>query len=199
VLGSLAQWLGPRPQSPNSAATADASGTATHAQKFKRWKKIMAMPYGWQYTIRLGSCLAVAGVLRTLWPQHHLYWIAMTIALLTQRQPEPHAAKTTQRALGTAIGVLLAGLLLAYQPPTGLLIAGIAVLGALRPLLKARNYLAYSVLSAPLIILLMEGGGRVYLGVLADRLNATVAGAILVVVANRLFSKLAVPPPGLKR
>ena len=66
--------------------------------------------------------------------------------------------KTKQRALGAALGVLATGLLLLHTPPAWALAAGIGVLAGLRPLLRARNYLAYTAAMTPLIILLLDAG-----------------------------------------
>jgi len=167
------------------------SSTATTAQKLARWRRSLRQLGGWQYTLRLGICLGIAGVLRSLWPEHHFYWIALTVALLTQRQVEALPVRTTQRALGTALGVLIAGLFLVFQPPLWGLVACIGLLAGARPLLRSRNYLAYSAAMAPLVMLLLDGSGPLHPGLLLDRLVATLIGVALVLAANRVFCNFA--------
>ena len=187
LLGALWRKSG-RVGAPNAYATTSA---ATRAQKYSRWRRSLRNLSGWQYTLRLGLCLGVAGVLRSLWPEHHFYWIALTVALLTQRQVEALPIRTTQRALGTALGALAAGLFLVFHPPLWGLIACIGLLAAARPLLRSRNYLAYSAAMAPLVMLLLDGSAPLHLGLLRDRLVATLIGAGLVLAANRVFRKHA--------
>ena len=119
-----------------------------------------------------------------------MHWVVLTVALLSEWQIEAFPVKTTQRALGAALGVLATGLLLFDTPPAWALAAGIAVLAGLRPLLRARNYLAYTAVMTPLIILLLDAGAAPGLGVLIDRLVATLIGAGLVIATNWLFGKI---------
>ncbi|HWK45596.1 MAG TPA: FUSC family protein [Stellaceae bacterium] len=188
-LGALDRAYRHRASGDNEAAPAKTAPKATAAQKLARWKNTLTHLSGWQYTLRLAFCLAVAGVLRSFWQTHHLHWIALTVALLSQRQVEAFPIKTTQRALGTAAGVVLTGLVVAHRPPGWSLILGIGLLAGARPLLKARNYLAYSTIMTPLIILIMDAGQMsgsqpLYFGVLLDRVTATFIGAGLVIATN---------------
>ena len=145
---------------------------------------------GWQYTLRLVLGLSGAEVLRCQWPNHHLHWIALTVAILTPKTIEAVPVKITQRALGTAIGVCAASLFMAFEFPPWALVVTIGVLAGARPLLKAKNYLAYSVIMTPLIILIMDAGHPPDNHLLVERLVSTLIGAMLVVIANLLFLKL---------
>ncbi len=171
----------------NNPGAAAATSTATAAQKFTRWTRSLSHLSGWQYAFRLGLCLSAAGVFQWLWPDHHLYWIAVTVAILSQRKVEAFPIRVTQRAIGTALGVLAAGLLLAFQLPVWGLILAIGLLAGARPVLKSRNYLAYSAAITLLIILLIDVGRPLGAGVLADRLLATAIGVALVIAANRII------------
>ncbi len=178
ALGGLARALGRA-----GPAVGDAS-TATAAQKFARWRRTLTGLAGWQYPLRLGICLTIAGAVRSLWPEHHLYWIALTAALLCERRVEALPIKTTQRAFGTAIGVMVAYAFVAFNLSAWSLAATIGVLAGLRSLLRARNYLAYAIAMTPLIILIMDAGRPLGIDVLIDRLTATLIGAGLVLLVN---------------
>ena len=80
--------------------------------------------------------------------------------------------------------MIVASLLLASRPPGWGLALTVGLLGAARPLLGVRNFLLYSVLTTPLILLMMESGERASLGILVDRVAATLAGSALVVAAG---------------
>lgn len=174
-----------RQAAPAGGGPAVAAPTA--AQRLARWRRSLAGLQGWQYSLRLTLCLGVAGILRWLWPDHHMHWVALTVALLSQRQLEALPVKATQRALGTAPGVAAGGLFVLYRPSDLALVLGVGLLAAARPLLKARNYLAYSAIMTPLIILVMDAGQPLDLSVLGDRLIATLLGAALVIATNLAF------------
>lgn len=154
----------------------------THAQRWRHWRNTLAQPAGWQYTLRLVGALCCAALLGHLWPGHHGGWIAMTVALLTQRQPEPFAPKSTQRVLGTILGVGLAAVLVGQPLPWWGVTLGAAVLAGARAMLRLRNYLAYSVVMTPLILMIMGAGMEGHAMALSDRVLATLAGAVLVLL-----------------
>jgi uncharacterized membrane protein YccC len=160
-----------------------------------RWRRTLENLAGWQYPLRLTLCLAIAGGLRSLWPDHHLYWISLTVVLLTERKIEIFPVRATQRALGTLLGVLVAGLLLVYRPPFWGLVVILGVLAGARPLLRTGNYLAYSTIMTPLVIVIMDSGQLLGVGVLIDRLVATLVGAALVIGANQILARAVAPLP----
>jgi uncharacterized membrane protein YccC len=182
-----------RARTPGMVTVASPSPVATPAQRRARWRQSLARPSGWDYALRLTACLAVAILLRWLWPDHHLHWIALTVVILCQRQVEAAPVRVTQRALGAVVGVALAGLLLVLHPPAWSLVAAVGLLAGARPLLQARNYLAYSALMTPLVMLILDAGQPLAAGTLADRLIATLAGVVLVLGSNRA-SREAWPP-----
>ena len=52
------------------------------SKKIILWRNSLAHLSGWQFPIRLALCLGIAEGLRILWPEHHFYWIAITVAIL---------------------------------------------------------------------------------------------------------------------
>ncbi len=162
-------------------------------ERLTRWRRALTRLAGWQYALRLTICLAIAGFMRWLWPGHHLHWIALTVALLAEWQIDAFPVRTTQRALGAALGVLATGALILAPPPDWALVACMGVLAGLRPLLRARNYLAYSAVMTPLIILVLDAGRAPEVGILFDRLAATLIGAGLVIAVNLLLFRKVLP------
>jgi hypothetical protein len=137
--------------------------------------------------------LILGAVADHAWPGRHLHWIGLTVALLTSRHAELAPVKTTQRVLGTAIGVTSAELALQAGTPAWLVVVAIGLLAGARPLLRTGNYLAYSTVMTPLVALMIDGGRPLEAGILADRLLATLAGAVAVVAASAMF-RAATPP-----
>lgn len=157
--------------------------TATFRQKLRRWRGTLATRAAWNYPARLVVCLACAAVIRVGFPQHHYSWIAVAVALLTQRQADGLIIKVTQRAMGVAAGVVATEALAMQALPGWALVAVIATLAALSPWLRKRSYVAYSAATTPLIMLLTSGGGVVGQRLLTDRLVATLIAAGLVILS----------------
>ena len=187
VLGTVLR----RDRATKSRAPNEPAQSATLRQKYIRWKRSLSTLAGWSYPIRLVSCLGLAAAMDILWPGHHLHWVLLTVAVLTGHHAQPASVKTTQRAIGTALGVVVAGLFLRLELPHWALILLIGLLAGLRPLLRNRNYLAYSAAMTPLVILIIDAGRTPENGVLVDRLAATLSGALLVVAATLLFGRVS--------
>lgn len=178
---------------PATAAAASRAREPTPAQRRAHFRRQIRTLAGWQFALRLAIGLAVASLLRHAAPAHHYYWILLTVALLTEVRIEPVPAKTLQRLLGTLGGVMLAGLVFLFAK--GPLALGIvaAVLAALVPVARARSYLLYAMLSAPLILLVIDIGQPIAPALLVDRLVATLAAGVIVVALNLLFGRLLRP------
>jgi hypothetical protein len=175
-------------------APAEPLSGATFAQLYRRWRRTLASAAGWTYPLRLITCLGCALAIREAVPEHHYSWIAVAVALLTQRQGDCLVIKVTQRALGVAAGVI-ATEAIAARPLSGwALVAIIAGLAAASPWLRKRSYVAYTAATTPLIMLLTSGGETIGQGLLLDRLVATLIAAALVIVAFLAASRLMPPP-----
>jgi len=162
----------------------------TPAQRRAYWRGTLKALAGWQFPIRLVVGLSLASALHSLWPSHHYGWIVLTVALLTQRPLEHLPVKIIQRTLGVLIGVALTWAILVEVAAPVLLGALICVLATAAAVARARNYLAYSALSTPVILLVLDFGKPVHPALLVDRLIATLAGAGIVVVLNLVLDRL---------
>lgn len=180
--GRLARRAGP----PAAPLQQPMPSPATARQAYAHWKRSLRTFAGWSFPVRLTTGLCLGVVADHHWPGHHFHWIGLTVALLTPRDMQVMSVKATQRFLGTAIGVVVTGLALQSGLPEPAFIAAVGVLAGIRPLLKLKNYLAYSVVMTPLVILIIDGGHAPHAGLLADRLLATAIGAALVTAASAL-------------
>jgi hypothetical protein len=173
----------------------DRGSTARFEQKFRRWRGTLRTSTAWNYPVRLMACLACAAAIRGALPQHHYSWIAVAVALLTQRQSDGLVAKVSQRALGVAAGVMATEAIAIHPLPGWALVAIIAALAALSPWLRTRSYVAYTAATTPLIMLLTSGGGTIAQGLLIDRLVATLIAAGLVITAFLAGRRFGIMPP----
>lgn len=159
----------------------------TTKQKFNRLRRSLIELAGWQYPARLVSCLGVVLLIHAAFPDHDVHWAALALVLLIERRPERLPLKTTQRVIGVLFGVLCAGLLSFLALPVWADVLSVTVLGGARPFLRARNYLAYSIVMTPLMMMAMGTAERALpASALLDRLFATVFAACLVLLVNQL-------------
>ncbi|MEP9359747.1 FUSC family protein [Sphingomonas sp. KR3-1] len=180
----LRRLFRPRHAPAPAAPEAPPARVVTPRQRRIHFRRTMGTLQGWQYPIRLGFGLTAAVLLRDLWPERHLGWIVLTIALLTPRAIEHLPVQITQRVAGTLAGVALAGAILWLSPGHVLLAAMVVALGVAAPLARAGNYALYCLLSTPVILLAIDAGTEGEAGLLADRLIATLGGAAVIFAAN---------------
>ena len=158
----------------------------TVKQKFNRLQRSLMEPAGWQYPARLVSCLGAVSLIHVFFPDHDVHWAALALVLLIERRPERLPLKTTQRVIGVLFGVLCAGLLSFLALPFWADVFSVALLGGIRPFLRARNYLAYSIVMTPLMMMVMGTADHALpASALLDRLFATVFAACLVLLVNQ--------------
>jgi Fusaric acid resistance protein-like len=158
----------------------------TGSDEFRRWRKSLGGWSCWQYSARTAVCLTVTEGLALLFPSHHAYWVSLTVAIVVRRQYSQAVTRAFQRALGTVLGVMLAMLLFLWSPTLPALLGMIGVLAAARPVLRVANYLAYSAVMTPLIMLLLDLGQRPSLAIMLDRLVATIVGCALALTLGYL-------------
>ncbi len=171
----------------HAAGAAEEERKPTARQKFMRLRRSLAEPAGWQYPLRLVSCLGAASLVHLLFPGHDVHWAALALVLLIERRPERLPLKTTQRVIGVLFGVCCAGLLSFLALPAWIDVLLVAVLGGIRPFLRARNYLAYSIVTTPLLMMAMGTADHALpASALLDRLFATVFAACLVLLVNQV-------------
>ncbi|HXS51646.1 MAG TPA: FUSC family protein [Usitatibacter sp.] len=190
VFGSIARALHPA----EVAEAEPVQPAPTLARRIAHWRGTLRHLAGWQYALRLAACLALAQALDVLWPGHRLHWIALTVALVMERGVEALPIRGTQRAAGTLLGVLVAGIFFGVALPAGALVAVVGVLAAARAILRTRNYLAYTVVTTPLILAILDAGEPPGMALLVERVLATLVGAGLVIAANGAIRRLGHPP-----
>lgn len=193
-LRPLVRMLTPSPH-PRPQENQPLTPSYTARQLLRRWYRSLAQLAGWQYPLRFTLCLTVTQTLVWLWPEHHTYWLSLTVVIVVQRNLATAFTRTWQRAAGTLAGVLLTAFFLLGPVPDWGRIGSIGLLAAARPLLAEWNYVAYTALLTPLIILLLDFGQPPALAVILDRLVATLAGcAIALLLGYAGWTHLSPPP-----
>jgi uncharacterized membrane protein YccC len=133
------------------------------------------------FTLRLMACMGVAGVVSEVLPLQRSYWVELTVAIVLKPDFGSVFARALQRAIGTVVGAVLGAVLLALVHGTWLLVP-LAVLAALLPFGRSRNYGLLSVFLTPLVVILVDllipAGWRLA----EDRLVDTLVGCAIVLL-----------------
>jgi len=151
----------------------------TAKQYLNHWIKSLSRLQGWQFPIRMTLCILIAQIIRYFVPDHHSYWILLTIALVTQHNTDNQPRRIRNRGLGTLLGVCVSFFLVYFAIPVYLLIIIIAVLASLRVMFRETNYLLYAAVMTPLVIILLDFGTLSSITLLLDRLIATLIGCVI--------------------
>lgn len=139
--------------------------------------------------VRLGLAVAVAQLVAVLAPLAHGYWVAVTALLVMRSDAAATHVRAAQRALGTVVGVALAGGLLLVQSTEQVTAIGMCVVAYLVPAALARSYLWGSAARTGFALLLIESAHPGAFGptVMAERVADTLIGAVIAVCAVLLL------------
>lgn len=177
-------------RSPIAGAPMQVMHVPTPAQRRAHFRKTLRSLAGWQFAARLIFGMAVASVIRHLWPDRHFYWIMLTVVLLTQRPIEHLPVKTVQRLIGTIAGVGVTWFIVTDVTSQPILAMLVCLLATLVPVTRARSYLLYSIVATPLILLVLDLGKPIEVALLTDRVMATIVGGALVIAGNIAADRL---------
>jgi len=136
----------------------------------------------WLSAVRLMACVGVAALMSEVLPLQRSYWVILTVAIVLKPDLGSVFARAVQRGLGTIVGVLLGAVILAVVPYGWPLLAPAAVLAALLPYGRIRNYGLLSTFLTPLVVLLLDLPARTGWRLAEARLVDTLLGCGIVLV-----------------
>jgi uncharacterized membrane protein YccC len=136
----------------------------------------------WIYAIRLMVCIGVASLLTDVLPLERSYWVVLTVAIVLRPDLGSVFARAVQRGTGTIVGAVLGAAILAVVPYGGLLLIPVAVLAALLPYGRSRNYGLMATFLTPLVVLLIDLPVQAGWQLAAARALDTVLGCGIVLV-----------------
>jgi hypothetical protein len=127
---------------------------------------------------------SVAWVAASLVGYGHPYWAAVSATVpLSGRTLAAQLARATLRFVGTAVGIGIAYLVLASNPPIWALVAAVAVFQFMTELFVTRNYGIAAVFITPLALILGQIGAPIPPATLVvDRLVQTTIGVAIAVI-----------------
>ena len=133
------------------------------------------------FTLRLMICIGAAGVVTEVLQLQRSYWVLLTVAIVFKPDYGSVFARAVQRGLGTVVGAVAGAVLLVLIHGTWLLIP-FAVLAALLPYGRSRNYGLLATFLTPLVVLLIDLLTPASWQLAEDRLIDTLIGCGIVLV-----------------
>ena len=133
------------------------------------------------FTLRLMACMGVAGVVSEVLPLQRSYWVPLTVAIVLKPDYGSVFARALQRGIGTVVGAVAGAVLLVLVHGTWLLIP-FAVLAALLPYGRSRNYGLLATFLTPLVVVLIDLLTPAGLRLAEDRLIDTLIGCAIVLL-----------------
>ena len=138
----------------------------------------------WVYAIRLMVSIGVATAISEVLPLQRSYWVVLTVAIVLKPDFGSVFARGVQRGAGTIIGAVLGAVILALVPYGPWLLVPFALLAALLPYGRTRNFGLQAVFLTPLVVVLIDllapGGWRLA----EDRLIDTLIGCAVALVVG---------------
>jgi len=133
------------------------------------------------FTLRLMACMGVAGLVSEVLPLQRSYWVPLTVAIVFKPDYGSVFARALQRGIGTMVGAVAGAVLLVLVHGTWLLIP-FAVLAALLPFGRSRNYGLLATFLTPLVVVLIDLLTPVGWRLAEDRLIDTLIGCLIVLL-----------------
>ena len=136
------------------------------------------------FTVRLMACVGVAGVTTEVLPLARSYWVILTIVIVLKPDYGSVLVRAVQRGIGTVIGAVLGAAILAVVPYGPWLLLPFAILAALLPYGRSRNYGLFAVFLTPLVVLLIDLLAPASWYLALDRLVDTLLGCAIVLLVG---------------
>lgn len=140
--------------------------------------------------LALAACLALAYAAKYYIHTSHWFWVPLTVGLIMKPDLGNVVHRSILRCVGTAIGVIVASVVLTFFPKDLWIAVFIAVLAGILPWCMARSYALQAVALTPLVLLLVDTivPGLHNVNDSLQRLVDTLIGAAIVIVLWLIFS-----------
>jgi uncharacterized membrane protein YccC len=138
--------------------------------------------------------LLLAGAIAITLGLGHAYWAVLTVVAVMPPPRARHAiSRAVHRVVGTAVGVVVTGLLLFWAPPFEVVVAAVIVCQGVTQLLVMRHYGAALVFMTPVALSMsyLAASPTPLSTLLFDRVLDTVIGAVVAILLMLLARWLA--------
>ncbi|WP_327296361.1 MULTISPECIES: FUSC family protein [unclassified Streptomyces] len=148
---------------------------------------VLLSPTSWRYGLRLALCIGLAQVLVSVVSVPRSYWVALTVTFVLKPDFGSVFSRAVLRALGTAVGVLTAALVLGVVPRGWWDVPVMVVLAALIPAVSANGYAFQTAAITPVILLISDQLNHLGFHLVLPRLLDSLIGCGITLVAGYLL------------
>ncbi|MFJ6100527.1 FUSC family protein [Streptomyces sp. NPDC092359] len=141
----------------------------------------------WRYGLRLALCIGLAQALVSLIAVPRSYWVALTVTFVMKPDFGSVFSRAVLRALGTAVGLVLAALVLAEVPRGWWDVPVMCLLAALIPAFSAKGYAFQTAAITPVILLLSDTLSQQGFDLVLPRLYDSLIGCGITLIAGYLL------------
>ncbi|MEU2156946.1 FUSC family protein [Streptomyces sp. NPDC019396] len=141
----------------------------------------------WRYGLRLAICIGIAQALVSLVTLDRSYWVALTVTFVLKPDFGSVFSRAVLRALGTALGLVVATAVLAEVPRGWWYVPVMMVLAAMIPAFTVKGYAFQTAAITPAILLLSDLLNHEGTGLLVPRLVDSLIGCAIALVAGYLL------------
>ncbi|MFI6878462.1 FUSC family protein [Streptomyces sp. NPDC050400] len=150
-------------------------------------RNVLLSGASWRYGLRLALCIGIAQALVSIVPVPRSYWVALTITFVMKPDFGSVFSRAVLRALGTAVGLVVAAAVLSEVPLGWWDVPAMVLLAPLIPALTPRGYGFQTAAITPVILLLSDILNHQGTALLWPRLLDSLMGCAIALVAGYLL------------
>ncbi|MFE6893854.1 FUSC family protein [Streptomyces sp. NPDC057694] len=150
-------------------------------------RNVLLSATSWRYGLRLALCIGLAQALVSIVPVPRSYWVALTITFVLKPDFGSVFSRAVLRAVGTAVGLVLAAAVLSQVPIGWWNVPVMMLLAPLIPALTPRGYGFQTAAITPVILLLSDILNHQGTALLWPRLLDSLMGCAIALVAGYLL------------
>lgn len=150
-------------------------------------RSVLLSEPSWRYGLRLALCIGLAQALVSLVVVPRSYWVALTVTFVMKPDFGSVFSRAVLRALGTAVGLVVAAAVLSQVPRGWWDVPVMALLAALIPAFSAKGYAFQTAAITPVILLLSDVLNHQGFDLVLPRLVDSLLGCAIALVAGYLL------------
>uniref|UniRef100_A0AAU2JU36 FUSC family protein n=1 Tax=Streptomyces sp. NBC_00049 TaxID=2903617 RepID=A0AAU2JU36_9ACTN len=150
-------------------------------------RDMMLSGASWRYGLRLALCIGLAQSLVSLIEVERSYWVALTVTFVLKPDFGSVFSRAVLRALGTAVGLVIAAAVLAEVPRGWWTVPVMMVLAGLIPAFSVKGYAFQTAAITPVILLLSDLLSHQGFDLIRPRLLDSLIGCAITLVFGYLL------------
>ncbi|MFZ3471744.1 FUSC family protein [Streptomyces sp. 4.24] len=150
-------------------------------------RDMMLSEASWRYGLRLALCIGLAQALVSVVEIERSYWVALTVTFVLKPDFGSVFSRAVLRALGTAVGLVVAAAVLAEVPRGWWDVPVMVLLAALIPAFSVKGYAFQTAAITPVILLLSDLLNHQGFDLIRPRLLDSMIGCAITLVAGYLL------------